>query len=242
MTTLAKFITALILSTLLVSCKFNSDSGFGVSGNRSVEITKRNISNDFSGIKASRGLDVYITQGNTMSLSVEADENLQDIIITKVKNNVLQIYADENIKSAKAKKVMLTINDIKNISASSGSHIFTTNTINGNRLELFTSSGASIKIEVDAKVIECSSSSGSSIHVSGSADELYANSFSGSHIKARDLKTNNTTAKASSGSGITVNTSEELYANASSGAHVKYYGNPQKVTKKNGVSGSVKKQ
>ena len=66
--------------------------------------------------------------------------------------------------------------------------------------------------------------------------------FGGSDIKAGNLRTSNCTAHASSGADITVNTSGELYAKASSGGDIKYMGNPDKVTKKDGVSGSVRKQ
>ncbi len=243
MTTLAKFITALVLSTMLMSCEFHSDFGFGgVRGNKSVEIVDRDINSNFSKIKVSRGLDVYITQGNDVSLTVEADENLHDIIITEVKNNILRIYADKNIKSSKSKKVILTIKDVERISASSGSDIFSTNTINSDRIELSASSGGSIKIEVNTKTVECSSSSGSRIRISGITNELSASASSGGDIKAKNLKTKHSIAKASSGSRITVNTSEELNASVSSGADIKYYGNPQKVNKKGGVSGSIRKE
>ena len=44
------------------------------------------------------------------------------------------------------------------------------------------------------------------------------------------------------GADITLNTSDELYAKASSGGDIKYYGNPEKITKKDGVSGNIRKQ
>ena len=115
MTTITKIIVGLVLSILLMSCQFNSSFGFGVKGNGNVETIERNISNDFNQIKVSRGLDVYITQGDAVNLKVQADENLQDIIITKVENNVLRIYADANINYAASKKVMVTLKILKKL-------------------------------------------------------------------------------------------------------------------------------
>ena len=242
MTTLTKFIVGLIVSFILMSCQFNSNFGIGVKGNGNVETIDRHIDENFSEIKVSRGLDVYLTQGDNISVKVQADENLHDIIMTEVENNVLRIYTDENINYAASKKVMVSFKDINKISSSSGSDVYSTNTITAESLELSTSSGSDMELDVDTHVIECSSSSGSDLRLSGKTDKLYAEASSGSDIKAGNLKTTFCEAKASSGADITVNTSKELYAKASSGGDIKYYGNPDKVSKKDGVSGSIRKQ
>ncbi len=242
MTTLTKFIVGLIVSFMLMSCQFNSNFGFGVRGNGNVETVEREISDNFTEIKVSRGLDVYLTQSDHVSLKVQADENLHDIIMTEVENNVLRIYADKNISYAASRKVMVSFKDITKISSSSGSDVYSTNTITAESLELSTSSGSSMELDVDTHVIECSSSSGSDLRLSGKTDKLYAKATSGSDIKAGNLKTSTCEARASSGADITVNTSKELVARASSGGDIKYYGNPDKVSKKDGVSGSIRKK
>jgi Putative auto-transporter adhesin, head GIN domain len=242
MTTITKIIVGLVLSILLMSCQFNSSFGFGVKGNGNVETIERNISNDFNQIKVSRGLDVYITQGDAVNLKVQADENLQDIIITKVENNVLRIYADENINYAASKKVMLTFKNIEKITATSGSDVYATNTITTEDLELNTTSGSDMEITVNANTIDCNSSSGSDLRISGKTEKLFAEASSGSDINAGELMATSGEVRATSGADITVNTSKELYAKASSGGDIKYYGNPEKVSAKDGTSGSIRKQ
>ncbi|MCB0463620.1 MAG: DUF2807 domain-containing protein [Flavobacteriaceae bacterium] len=242
MTTISKFITALIMSLLLVSCQFNGDFGFGVRGNGDVETVERSISDNFTEIRVSRGLDVYLTQGDNVSLLVEADENLHDIIITEVENGVLRITTDENIAFSKSKKVMLTFKEVSKIKATSGSDVFSTNTIVADNLELTTTSGSDMEIDINVQVADCRSTSGSDLRVSGRTDKLYAEATSGSDIKAGNLKAKVSEARATSGADITLNTSEELYAKASSGGDIKYYGNPERVTKKDGVSGSIREQ
>jgi len=242
MTTISKFITALIMALLLVSCQFNGDFGFGVRGNGDVETVERSLNEDFNEIRVSRGLDVYLTQSDDVSLFVEADENLHDIIITKVKNGVLMITTDESISFSKAQKVMLSFNNISKITATSGSDLYSTNTIVADNLELTTTSGSDMEIDIDTQVADCSSTSGSDLRVSGITNKLYADATSGSNIKAGNLKAKISEARATSGADITLNTSDELYAKASSGGDIKYYGNPKKITKKDGVSGSIRKQ
>ena len=242
MTTLTKFLIGIILSLLMFSCQFNSDFGFGVRGNGDVETQEREISDDFDEIRVSRGLDVYLTQSDDVSLKVQADENLHDIIMTEVENNVLRIYADENISHAASRKVIVNFKDISKITATSGSDVYSTGVITAESIELSTTSGSDMEVEIEVDVADCSATSGSDLRVSGTANKLYADATSGSDIKAGNLKTKVCEVRATSGADVTVNTSEELLAKATSGGDIKYIGNPEKVTKKDGVSGSIRKQ
>ena len=242
MTTLTKIIVSTVLAMLMFSCNLGINLGPGINGNGNVVTDQRTLNDSFDQIEVSRGIEVYLTQGNSESIEVEADENLQEIIITEVRNNVLEIYADENIRHSKSKKVYVTFRDISNISTSSGSDVMSTNTINANNLELSSSSGSEIELDIVTETVSCDSSSGSDIKLTGKTDKLHAQASSGSDINASNLSAMSSQVKASSGAGIKVNTSKELIAKASSGGDIKYYGNPEKVQKSDGVSGSIRQQ
>jgi hypothetical protein len=242
MTTLTKIIVSTVLSILLFSCNMNFNLGPGISGNGNVVTDERTLNDSFDQIEVSRGLDVYLTQSNIEGIAVEADENLQEIIVTEVKNNVLKIYADENIRRSESKKVFVSFKQVNRISSSSGSDVFSTNTITADNLDLSTSSGSDMELNINTEKVTCDTSSGSGLKLSGETKILYAEASSGSDIKAGNLTAISSQVKASSGADITVNTSKELIAKASSGGDVKYYGNPEKVQKSDGVSGSIRQQ
>ena len=241
MTTITKIIVSTVLAILLFSCDFGINIGPGISGNGNVVNDQRQLNESFDAIEVSRGLDVYLTQSDHQSIEVEADENLQEIIVTEVRNNVLKIYADENIRRSESKKVVVNFKSVKRISSSSGSDVYSTNTITGESLDLSTSSGSDMELNIDAETVSCDSSSGSDLKLSGTTNKLYAEASSGSDIKAGNLTAMSSEVKASSGAGITVNTTRELFAKASSGGDIKYLGNPEKVHKSDGVSGSIRK-
>lgn len=225
----------------MVSCNFSMDFGQGVIGNGNVVSTNRTISKAFNEIKISQGLDLYITQSNDVSLNVEADDNLHNLIMTDVENNVLKIYTTENIRSASSKKITLTIKDISAIKATSGSDVYSTNTIAVDALALTTTSGADMELEVNTKRLNCKSTSGSDIKLSGKTEQFYAEATSGSDIKASNLNAETSSVKATSGADISVNTSKELTAKATSGGDVRYSGNPETVNTSDTSSGSVKR-
>jgi hypothetical protein len=261
MTTLTKIIVTTILSFLCFSCNFDINIGPGVAGNGHVVETSRTIDAPFDAIKVSEGLNVYLTQGNTETIIVESDENLQDLIVTEVVNNVLKIHTKKNIGKASSKKVLVSLKNVSSIIVNSGSNVYSQNTITAPNLELEsssgsnltldvststlkcnTSSGANMTLQLNASSVECYASSGSNIKLQGQTIKINADASSGSNIKAGDLIAESSRANANSGSNITVNTSKELIAKASSGGGIYYSGNPLKVEKSDNASGTIKQK
>lgn len=242
MNTLIKFIITSIVSILLLSCNFSIKLGDGTDGNGNVVSVDRAISKDFSSIKVSEGIDLYITQSTDVSLSVEADENLHDIIMTEVENDILRIYTDVNIRRATSKKVKLNIEDISAIKATSGSYVYSTNALDVDDMEINTTSGANVDLNVNSNTLNCHSTSGSNIKLIGKTNKLIASATSGSNIKASEFKATDSNVKATSGANISINTTNELTARATSGGDIKYSGNPDKVNKSDSSSGRIRKQ
>ena len=243
MSTLARLITASIVALFMTSCQFDFNFGEGVVGDGNVITIDRKINDDFNSIKVSRGIEVYITQGNSVSLKVEADGNLHDVITTEVDSNngVLRVSANENIKSSKSKKVILSVININRFETSSGAYVYSENTIKTDILSLESTSGSHMDLTVETDRLTCETTSGAGIKLNGNTENLKAEATSGSYIKATNLDAEVSRVSASSGASVAVNTSKELTASASSGANIKYTGNPEKVNKSSGVSGSIKR-
>lgn len=235
-----QFLAVLFITTLFTSC--GVDMFNRVNGNRNVIVKERKLQGDFSGIKVSTGIDVYISQGNTNEITVEADENLHEIIITEVNNGVLKIYSDKNIWRAKARKVHVTVENLSLLKATSGSDVYSETIIKTNEISISATSGADIKIEVDAESVSTSATSGSDIEITGFTINHAANATSGSSIDAYDLKSENVIAKATSGANINIYASQKIEAKATSGGDVDFKGNPTSVNKKSTSGGSVSKE
>jgi hypothetical protein len=88
---------------LSISCYAQAQSWKTVSGNGDV-VTKERKTDSFTGLKVSSGIDVYLKQGSEVTVTVEADENLHEYILTEVRNGVLNVYSEVNIRDAEKKK------------------------------------------------------------------------------------------------------------------------------------------
>jgi len=226
----------------LVALLFLCTSCFldGVKGNRNVVTQDRNISSDFDAIHVSYGIQVKLTMGSSTSLTVEADENLHDIIRTEVEDGVLRIYAEKNIFSSKKRTVHLSAVEMNEIKATSGASVRSENSIKSEDMIVKTTSGANISLDLEAVNVSCSSTSGSNIKLEGTAEKLIASATSGANLRAKNLEVKVCEAKATSGSVMSVKATQELDARATSGGNISCSGNPEIVKKSSSSGGSIR--
>ena len=231
-----KITTFIFLMTILTSCGI--DMFNRIEGNNNVIIQKREII-DFTEVSVSNGIELIIQQDDTISLVVEADENLHENIITEVIDGTLKIWTKKTIWRATSKKIHLKVNTLEELTASSGSSVISKNTIKAEDFEERSSSGAKIGMEILATHVESSSSSGSNTKLIGETTTHKASASSGSSLNAFGLKAKNVNAKVSSGASIRVHATESINARASSGGSIKYQGNPTQVSRDTSSGGGI---
>lgn len=234
---ISKIIAILFVATVFSSCVGNMFNS--VNGNRNVITEVRKASDNFTKIKVSTGIDVYITQGSKNKITVEADENLHDIIRTDIEDGVLKIYSEKSIWKAKARKVYVTIVNLDLLTATSGSDVYSENVIKTDNISISTTSGADIKISVNAVSVATSSTSGSGIKITGTTTNHASSATSGASIDAYQLESVNAIANVTSGADINIYASEKLEAKATSGGDIDFKGNPKKINKTSNSGGSV---
>ncbi len=212
-----------------------------VYGNNKVVTKERNAEN-FTGIRVSTGIDVYLKQGNNETISVEADENLHEYILTEVRDGVLHVYTEVNIRKAERKRVYVTMKEVNSVRTSSAGDVIGETPIKCDKLELSASSAGNIKLDVNAKEIEVDISSSGDITLTGEADMLEADLSSAGDLNAYDLKVREADISASSAGNAEINVSEKITARASSAGDINYQGNPKYVDAHSSSAGGVHKR
>ncbi len=233
-----KVFTVILLFLSLASAS-NAQFWESVRGNHNV-VTKERNTDSFTGIRVSSGVDVFLKQGNNISVSVEADENLHEYIITEVKSGVLHVYVDDvSIRDAERKRVHVTMKEINSIRTTSAGDVVGETPIKAGNLELGASSAGNISLEVTADEIEVNISSSGDITLSGEAATLDANLSSAGDLNAYDLKVKNADVSVSSAGDADINVSEKLTARASSAGDINYSGNPKNVDAHSSSAGGI---
>lgn len=212
-----------------------------VYGNNNV-VTKERPAGSFTGIKVSTGIDVYLSQGDIMSITVEADENLHEYIQTEVTNGTLKVYSDAYIRDAETKKVYVTMKEVLSVSTTSAGDIIGETPVKTDDLKLSASSAGDIKLEVYAKNIDLNGSSSGDLTLSGEADILNADLSSAGDLNAYNLKVREARISVSSAGDADIYVTERLKANASSAGDVNYKGDPEYVDAHSSSAGGVHKK
>jgi len=235
-----RFLTIAIVIMSISACT-NGQFRKTVYGNNKVVTKERNAEN-FTGVRVSTGIDVYLKQGNNEAISVEADENLHEYILTEVRDGVLHVYTEVNIRKAERKRVYVTMKEVSSVRTSSAGDVIGETPIKCDKLELSASSAGNIKLDVNAKEIEADISSSGDITLTGEADMLKADLSSAGDLNAYDLKVREADISASSAGNAKINVSEKITARASSAGDINYQGNPKYVDAHSSSAGGVHKR
>ncbi|OFY68495.1 MAG: hypothetical protein A2Y71_14590 [Bacteroidetes bacterium RBG_13_42_15] len=209
-----------------------------VYGNNQVVKKERDAGN-FSGLRVSSGIDVYLKQTGDESIVVEADENLHEYILTEIRDGILNVYTEANIREAEMKRVYVTMKDINSLKTTSAGDIIGETPVKTEKLELSASSAGDIKLEVYAKVIEANISSSGDVTLTGEVDILDASLSSAGDLNAFGLDVREAEVSASSAGDADISVSERLRARASSAGDINYRGNPKYIDAHSSSAGGI---
>ena len=181
---IAFFATALMMG--LSSCLITGWDQ-GISGNGHVVEESRDISG-FTGVHVSSGIDVLLSQGDDFEVIVEADENLQDVIVTETSGRMLVVKTEHvNIRNARSKKVHVTLPELTELKISSAGDLDGQTPFDCDDLMISISSAGDLTLEVDAREIGIDISSSGDCRIAGSCDKLDARLSSAGDLNAFDL-------------------------------------------------------
>ena len=191
---------------------------------------KRSLSESFTGITVSDGINLYLTQSNEESVAVSAsDEKYIERFKTNVENGILKIYFDNkginwSANERKKLKAYVSFKTLEKLHASGGADVKMQGSLDAANLDIKFTSGSAFSGKLKATELTVEQNSGSAIDISGTANNIKVDVSSGAVFKGYDLTVEFCDAKATSGGGIRITINKELSAKANSGGGVKYKG------------------
>lgn len=231
--------TVLISSILLQSCVFG-DWDNGVSGDGNVIAEEIEIAG-FSGIHASSGIDVNISEGDFF-VEVVADENLHEYITVERDGKMLKIGSERSIYRAKSRVVNVSLPELTSIRISSAGDVKGATGFTCDDLEIRISSAGDLDLEVDAADIDLSISSSGDCHLRGSANSLDARLSSAGDLHAFDLPAEYVKVSVSSAGDARVWANKEIEMSASSAGNIYYKGDAEVIRSNTSSAGSIIKR
>ncbi|OIO56662.1 MAG: hypothetical protein AUJ47_12725 [Candidatus Marinimicrobia bacterium CG1_02_48_14] len=231
------------ITTLAMSLSvFFACVSFGgcIDGSGQVKSETREVAS-FSGINISGSADVFLTPGETQSLTIQTDDNLLELITTDVKGQNLYIGNKKCFKTRNDVKIFITVPTLSDVTISGSSDVKGADLFKCGDLGLKISGSGNITLAVDADDVDMSISGSGDMEIKGSAEDLTIRISGSGGLNSRDLETKSVTAIISGSGDCMVNTTGDLNAVISGSGDVTYFGNPKSVDTSISGSGSVKK-
>jgi len=178
---------------------------------------------DFNKLHFDGAYTVFVEQGQTCSVKIEAEPKLLAKVTTKVKNGTLVVDTKSRGwfcswgHSREDVKVYITVKDLKGIDIDGSAELTGKGKFICDTMELSISGSGDINMELEAKVLETG--------IAGSGD-----------IKAFELISDKCQVSIAGSGDCQVNASQELEISIAGSGDVSYKGNPARVN--NSVSGS----
>ncbi|MES2417032.1 MAG: head GIN domain-containing protein [Bacteroidota bacterium] len=198
----------------------------------------------FNSLSVSSGIDLYITQAQTESLTIKGSSEVIKDVIVEQSGGSLSIKYKEGISWSRlfknqSIKVYVNYKTLSSLSASGGSDVYTQNTLKADILNLRASGGSDLKLMLACKDLTISISGGSDADLKGSGENMKADASGGSDIDAFGYIVNYAKVNVSGGSDANIYVNKGLEAGANGGSDVNYKGNAALKKTTNSKSGDI---
>ncbi|MBS7564131.1 DUF2807 domain-containing protein [Mucilaginibacter sp. Bleaf8] len=240
-----KSLTKILLATaLLAGTGETFAKPLPVKNTCTIDIQDRRLSG-FNAVSVAGSFDVYIKQGSTESVKVEADDDVIDRIVTEVKDGELRISTKKSSSDwgfnwgSKKRVVYVTVKDVNSISLSGSGDVYFKDGIRASKLQVRLSGSGDISGKIDVGTLESSIAGSGDITLSGRAQSSSISVAGSGDFTGRDLVTNSTTVKVVGSGDARVNANQQLNASIAGSGDVYYTGSVKQVSTSKSGSGGI---
>ena len=226
-----------ILSLICLQSCIYGDWNKGISGDGNVQTEIIDI-DGFTGVQASAGIDVVLSQGD-FYVEVIADENLQEVITVELKGDMLVIGSERNIYRAESKVVNVSLPDLEELKISSAGDMDADSDFDCEDLKISISSAGDLKLGVSAESVDINISSSGDCDLWGKTGDFTASLSSAGDLNAYDLEADYVKVRVSSAGDAKVWANEEIDMGASSAGSIYYKGDAKVTHKSTSSAGSI---
>lgn len=207
------------LFVVLISLLFSSYSV--VAG----EVTRDYDYKDFQGVIVGYGMKVDISQSNSYSIKVEAEERDFEYLRVEKDGAELKFYFDKNGYHKRNEiKIKITMPSLTEINLSGGSIGKMSMDVQSENFDCDLSGGAILNGFLKCKNIDINLSGGSLLTLEGNGRNTEIDGSGGAVFHLKDFSVRDADISLSGGSVVSINMNGTLNASQSGGSQITYYG------------------
>ncbi len=230
------FLTLILNLIMLTAANSNAQQ---ITGDGNVVKETRSISS-FSEILTEGVVNVYLSQGSTESVVVEADNNLIPYIITKSDGDKLIIRTKDDLEIDKSTKmnVYVTLKNITRLENNNVGKLETVNQLRLSSLKINNNSVGSTKLDLKCNDLNVDFNSVGNLTLTGEITKISIEHNGVGNVNAEELSADIVKIDNNGVGNAEVNCNKELYMNLNGVGNISYKGNG--VVKEMNISGMGK--
>ena len=229
---------AVCLMVLSTACaQWNSEK---IRGNGDMVTQTRNVG-DYDGVKLVGSMNVQLVSGSEGKLSIEAESNLQEYIVTEVKDGMLKITTEKGYNLSPKEEILITVpvESISELSVTGSGDIWTKDKLRSSNMKIQVTGSGDLKLDLEVQDLEGMVTGSGDIEIMGKSQNLDCTVTGSGDFDAFGLQADNVEARVSGSGDIMVYAAKSLKASVSGSGDITYKGNPEKQDFKTHGSGSV---
>lgn len=199
-------------------------------GNGNVVKQERQVES-FNSISVSLGCKIYLEQGNSESLMIKTDENIQEVIETEVRNGELRISSEYEIRDKEELVIYLTVKELNKIKVSGALKLYAEEIIRAEEFSLDISGAADIDMKMETSKFYAQVGGTLKLDIEGKS-RLAVYDISGVvDLNGFDFICDAVDIEFTGVGTANIYAEKILKAELSGFGRIKYKGNPQKIRK-----------
>jgi hypothetical protein len=164
-----KLLKTLPLLLLMISVSINAQK---IKGSKNVTTEKRDIDN-YTTLEIQDDFNVYLSEGKSQELKVETDDNIQDFVEIKTKNNTLSIYLTKEISRKKKLNIYITSTEnLNTINTFDKSNLYADSQLQLDSLVINTSDRSKVEMDIKSNYLQINGSDNSNLKMTISSDSI----------------------------------------------------------------------
>lgn len=204
-------------------------------------ITETRKASNFDSIEVSYPAKVFVSQGSSESIKIEAEDNLLPGLMTEVRNDTLKIYykaeKDKRVNPTRLVKITIVVKELKEVNFESAGEL-TIEGIETDDLNVSVSGAGNLELnEITARNLVVDLSGAGSMTASGNSDDLRVIISGFGSYDGKDLHSKTAAVNLSGAGSATVWADKELDVQISGAGSVDYYGTAHVTKQVSGLGG-----
>lgn len=193
----------------------------GIEGSGELITEERDVKS-FDKIESSGSYDIYVKVGEEQNIEITFDDNLIELITTRVSGKTLKVSSEGSFSSRNTCRVDITVPELEKLSLSG--------------------SGSIEIVDLDESSFTLKLSGSGDLRASGKVEELEIRLSGSGDIDTRELIADETYCKISGSGNIKVRAEESFEGSVSGSGNIYYYGEPDHISTHVSGSGRIKKR